>query len=65
MKRGGRLERTAYAKVRRQKKNDILERTAWPGCSGFLEKWKERRFAVWTTLASALLTAGILYPLRG
>ena len=48
MKRGGRLQRTAYAKVRRQKKNDILERTAWPGRSGFLEKWKERRFVVHT-----------------
>ena len=43
--KGWEAERTAYAKVRRHKKYDILERTAWPGSSGFMEKWKDRRLA--------------------
>lgn len=36
--KGWEAERTAYAKVQRHKKYDILERTAWPGYSGFMEK---------------------------
>lgn len=44
--KGWEAERMAYAKMQRHIKYDILERTAWPGCSSLIEEWKEMRLAV-------------------